>query len=249
MMSTPSPSRFGRWFDRTSKPPSERAWERSTVLEPQLASRDPGFVSDGAGLPFAPTALYAPAGSLDPTDPAAAALAALLDRQKAPPNSSPVLDLEGWKVLARSDDEVLFGHGLPPTLMTIVMRLDARHKTWISAAVTTERPLRAMRDGIRASGWRIDPSRDPDPEDTIIRVLVTEQTFSGGTRADKRLLPPDLYLGTDELVLTMFVNPRPGFQVRSPNPETLARVALPAPIGQRQLIDGAIYDRATPSDL
>jgi hypothetical protein len=43
----------------------------------------------------------------------------------------------------------------------------------------------------------------------------------------------------------MFVTPRRGFQVRSPNPETLARVTLPQSIGRRRLIDGALYGAAS----
>jgi len=54
----------------------------------------------------------------------------------------------------------------------------------------------------------------------------------------------DLHVGAEELVLTMFVTPRQGFQMRSPNPETPARVTLPSPIGPRRLIDGALYDGA-----
>jgi hypothetical protein len=111
--------------------------------------------------------------------------------------------------------------------------------------VSTGRPLRATRDGVRASSWRLDPTREPNPEDAIVRVLVTEQTLAGGKRADTRLLAPDIHVGAGELTLTMFVTPRPGFQMPSPNPETPARVALPSPIGVRQLVDGALYDRAS----
>jgi hypothetical protein len=41
----------------------------------------------------------------------------------------------------------------------------------------------------------------------------------------------------------MFITPRGGFQTRVPNPETPARVALPEPVGERLLIDGAIYPK------
>lgn len=67
----------------------------------------------------------------------------------------------------------------------------------------------------------------------------------GGRKAGRRTpAPPDLHVGVDELVLTMFVAPQPGYQVRSPNPETLARIALPGPLGARRLVDGAL---ATPT--
>jgi hypothetical protein len=75
-----------------------------------------------------------------------------------------------------------------------------------------------------------------------LRVLVTEQTFAGGKRADGRLLQPSLYVDAEELVLTMFVTPQPGFQSRSRNPETPVRIALPHPVGTRRLVDGALYD-------
>jgi hypothetical protein len=76
----------------------------------------------------------------------------------------------------------------------------------------------------------------------VLRVLVTEQTYAGGERAHGRVLVPDLYIDADELVLRVFVTPRPGYNVRSPNPETPVRIALPEPLAARQLTDGAIYD-------
>ena len=100
------------------------------------------------------------------------------------------------------------------------------------------------RDGIRASSWRLDPTYEPRPDDTVLRILVTEQTYAGGKRADGRVLDPDLYEGEDELILTMFVTPLEGFLMRSPNPETPVRVALSQPVGNRELIDGALYDHS-----
>jgi hypothetical protein len=243
-MAKPSVRRWGRFLARGSRLPTERDWERSVVLEPRPASSEPALVSDGGGLPFPPGALDAPPGQLEPSDPAVAALIAQLARQKTATAGSAGPSLDEWRILARSDDEVLFGRGLPPRLLTVAMRREPPRKTWRSVAVSTARPLRATRDGVRASGWRLDPTRDPSPEDTVVRVLVTEQTWAGGTRADDRLLVPDLHAGAEELVLTMFVTPRNGFQIRSPNPETPARVTLPGPIGRRRLIDGALYEES-----
>lgn len=202
---------------------------------------DPELVSDGAGLPFPPAALRAQADQLDPEDPPVAALLSQLARQKAPRGAARAPSLEGWRLLAHTADEALFGRGRPPELVTVAMRHDVRRRTWMCLAVSSGRPLRVTRDGVRASGWRLDPDREPQPEDTVVGVLVTEQTWAGGKRADGRVLAPDVHIGADELVLTMFVRPRDGFQMRSPNPETPARVALPTPVGRRRLVDGAIY--------
>jgi hypothetical protein len=246
------PRRFARFSPRERGLPSERAWARSAVLEPRPAEQFPPLISDGGGLPFAPGALSEPGAPLDPADPAVGGLVAWFDPRAAAGRAMPWrrdgaaardLDgLDGWRVLARTESEVLFGRGAPPRLLTVAVRRDGRRGTWAGLGESAGRPLRAARDGIRASSWRLDPTRDLAPDETTLRLLVTEQTFSGGQRAHGRLQPPDIYVGADEIVLRMFVTPQRGFQARSPNPETPVRVALPHPVGPRELVDGALYE-------
>jgi hypothetical protein len=109
----------------------------------------------------------------------------------------------------------------------VAVRCEDRRGTWTCFASTAGRPLRATRDGIRASSWRADPSHEVQPDETVLRVLLTEQSIAGGQRAESRLLDPNIYIELDELVLRMFVTPRPGYQAGSRNPETPVRVALP----------------------
>jgi hypothetical protein len=215
------------------KPPSEREWKRAAVLEPRLVARQPELVSDGAGLPFPPAALSGDAEPLDAQDGAAAGLLALLATRG--------LDsLDGWRLLARTDDEALFGRGGAANLTTVAVKRERRGDRWSAVASSVAQPLRASRDGVRASSWRIDEADTPQPQDGELRVLVTEQTFASGQRADRRVLTPDLYVGEQELVLTLFVKPRPGYQTGSRNPETPVRIVLPEPVGRRALIDGAL---------
>jgi hypothetical protein len=246
--------RLRRRFARPAKLPSERDWGRSDVLEARPVARHPELISDGGGLPFPPAALAGAPGELDPQDPAVVVLLAEianaanpkrgLRKPDGPPQTQP--GLEAWRLLARTDDEALFGRGNPPRLLTVAVRQDARRRTWKRTAISAARPLRATRDGIRASSWRLDPTQQPDPEATVLRVLVTEQTFSGAQYAHGRVLAPDLYFDGEQLLLTMFVTPRPGFQNRAPNPETPVRITLPNPLGQRQLVDGALYGATAP---
>jgi hypothetical protein len=221
--------------------PTERDWKSSLVLEPRLVPYEPELISDGAGLPFAPSALHAPSGQLDPVDPPVGALAAQLSRQKPAADGS-LPRLEEWRILARGESEVLFGWGLPPRMITVAMRREGRRGKWSSVAVTRFKPLRRTRDGVRASSWQLDPTQQLTSDDTIIRILVTEQTRSGGEFAHKRLLAPDLHVGHDELVMAMFVTPKPGTQLPSGTVETPVRVQLPSPVGERLLVDGALYE-------
>jgi len=242
------------------KLPSERAWERSDLLEPQPGPRHPELISDGGGLPFPPAALAAPLGALDPEDSAAAALLAHLTARAAPKRSARTpwrrepapppapASLEGWRQLARTEDEVLFARGLPPRMLTAALRRSGRRRTWTFQGSSAARPIRATRDGIRASSWRVDPTHEPASADTVLRLLVTEQAFASGQRAHGRILPPEIYVDAQELVLTIFITPERGFQNGTPNPETPVRIVLPEPVGSRNLIDGALLFQASLSD-
>ena len=234
--------------------PTERHWERSAVLEPRYAPRVPELVSDAGGLAFPPGALDGLLKPLDPRDPAVEMLAAWLEgRAGSSPLRKSELKVErralsstvdGWRLIARTGEEALFGRGMPPDLVMVAVRKDARRGTWSRADKTAGRPLRATRDRIRASSWRLDPTYQLRADDRVLRILVTEQTYAGGKRADGRVLDPDLHEDEQELVLTMFVTPLEGFLMRSPNPETPVRVALSRPVGGRELIDGAVYEHS-----
>jgi hypothetical protein len=233
-------SRRGGRKDRDRSLPSERAWERSAVLHPQVAPYPAELISDGVGIPFPRSALSGTPEQLDADEPA---VAVLLERL-------PGQDLEAlkdWRVLARNDGEVLFGRGEPPNLVTVAVRREGRRERWTYVASNQVETLRAARDGIRASSWRLDPAHEPKPEDTTLRVLVTEQAFASGQKADGRVLPPDLHLDDDQLVLTVFVTPRKGYQTGSRAPEAPVRVALPEPLGSRRLVDGAVVALDAPA--
>ena len=154
----------------------------------------------------------------------------------------PRASLEGWRELAREEGEVLFARGLPPRMLTAALRQTGRRRVWTFVGSSAAKPLRATREGIRASAWRLDPSSQPPADAHVLRALVTEQAFASGRQARGRVLPPVLYLDADELILTVFVTPAPGYQNGTPNPETPVRIVLPEPIGARRLIDGALVE-------
>jgi hypothetical protein len=156
--------------------------------------------------------------------------------------SAPEPSLEGWRELARTEAEVLFARGLPPRMLTAALRRSGRRGTWAFLGSSAARPLRATRNGIRASSWRLDPEHEAAPSDTLVRVLVTEQAFASGRTARERILPPEIYLDAGELVVTIFVTPERGYQNGTPNPETPARIALGEAVGSRRIVDGALFE-------
>jgi hypothetical protein len=234
-VSDSEPNRRDRRKDRDRQLPSARAWERSALLHPLTAPYPAALISDGVGIPFPRSALSGAPGQLNPDDPE---VAVLLERI---PGQDPE-SLKDWRLLARNDTEVLFGRGQPPHLVTVAVRQEGRHQRWTYVASNLVDTLRAARDGIRASSWRLDPEYEPQADDTVLRVLVTEQAFASGQKADSRVLPPDIHLDAEQLVLTVFVTPRRGYQTGSRAPEAPIRVVLPEPLGSRNVIDGAVVD-------
>ena len=83
----------------------------------------------------------------------------------------------------------------------------------------------------------------------VIRLVEISRSRTGllGMSVGPQNLPgwiPDLHDGDDELVVTMFVTPRPGSRMPSGTVETPARVRLPYPVAERVLVDGALYHPA-----
>ena len=246
---------------RERKLPSERDWERAEELRPRPAARHPELVSDGAALAFPLRALAQQPTPLDEGDPAVQALRQYVASRAKPKRSSRVKrgdapdaqqqqqqGVEGWRVLAREEGEVLFGLGVPPRLLLVTMRKRAL-RGWTCTASGMAKSLRAAREGIRASSWRVDPTHEAQEDDTTLRVLLTEQAFAGGQSAEGRVLEPELYMDEEELVLRLFVSPRPGYQMATRNPETPVRVALRERVGARRLVDGALVFDSSDSSV
>lgn len=224
------------------------------VVAARLSSTVPELIGDGGGLPFPPATLTQPA--TEPLDPADLAVVALLDqiersrRQRAKGGlfrrGQPLQELDtetmlrGWRVLAQTDDEILFGRGAPPSLATAAVTR-ARGDRWSLLGVSVAKPLRAVHDGVRASSWRLDPDFPVSPTDAELHILLTEQTMASGRLAEDRILPPELALEDQTLLLRCYVRPLEGYTGRSRRHETKVLVQLPEPVGTREPVDGAVF--------
>lgn len=240
--------------DREPKTPPAEAWAHAPRLSTVAGAWEPDLISDGGGLPFPPARALQPAGAIDPEDPAVAALIVQIDRgrrqaqpsrsfrPKARPAPIPATEkLLGWRELARADLEVLFGRGYPPQLLTVAVRR-GRGGRWEPLGASNSRPLRAVRDGVRASSWRLDPGVVCAPDQTELRILVTEVTMASGTAVADRLLEPELCLDDERALLRMYVRPIEGYVGRTARYETPVIVRLPEPLGRRSAVDGAVWE-------
>ena len=236
------------------KPPGAPAWASAPLLETVPGPALPELISDGGGLPFDPASLTCTAPALDPEDPAVVALLLQIDRgrQQAQPARllrprakptplPPEVKLDGWRELARDDEQALFGRGAPPHLLTVAVRR-ARGGRWEPLGASNSRPLRAVRDGIRASSWRLDRTIRLDPDSPVLHILVTERTMASGTPVAERLLAPELYIDSGAALLRVYVRPLAGYVGRAGRHETPVRVALPEPLGGRTVLDGALFE-------
>lgn len=224
------------------------------LLTPFLTTLEPALISDGGGLPFPPAAPFAPFEPLDPSSPAVGALIGQIDfgrkqaskgglfrRSARLPEIGTEEKLAGWRQLAANEDEILYAKGRPPQLLTVAVTR-ARRAKWSVIGVSNARPLRASRQGIRASSWRLDPEFEISSDQSELHLLVTEQTQATGVLADDRLLAPDLHVGAEELVLRLYVKALEGYTGRTRRYETAVTVKLPEPVGERAVVDGALYE-------
>jgi hypothetical protein len=226
------------------------------ILVPVSGSAEPELISDGGGLPFSPGRIFEAGLPLDPEDPAVAALIVQIDRgrqqaqptrlfrPRAKPAPMTVSDkLSGWRELARNADEALFGRGRPPQLLTAAVRR-VRRERWEPVGASNSRPLRAVRDGVRASSWRLDPDATPGPEAEELRILVTELTMASGAPAAERLLEPEVHMDDRRLLLRVYIRPIEGYVGRTARQETPVIVRLPEALGTREPVDGAVFEPA-----
>jgi hypothetical protein len=238
------------------KPTPEKEWAKADTVLPLPTRRLPTEISDGSGLGFSPETLTAELPPLDPEDPAVKVLIQQIDHSAFGPQvrlpwrrehrSATELAalLDGWRLLASTQERRLFAKDVPPRMLTVGVQ--RKGKRWEIGGVSPARQIRASRNGLRASSFRLDPEHPPTPQDSVLRLLVTEQTRGGGRLAYGRFQAPDLYLDEQEALLRCFITPLDGWQAGTRAWETPVLVQLPEPLGDRRVVDGSIYFQGVP---
>jgi hypothetical protein len=94
-------------------------------------------------------------------------------------------------------------------------------------------------DGLVTARWGLAPGQDIGPDTMTFDAIVTERGCASGQPADERIVGPDVFVIEDDVVVVFAVRPLPGAQTCQPNPSTRVTMALPEPLGERHLVDGA----------
>jgi hypothetical protein len=148
---------------------------------------------------------------------------------------------EGWLILREKDDEVLLVHqGSEGLAFMNVSRVDGAWM-WSGSQMGGPCPLHyAVPEGLNAVDWVLDPSGLPlDPADTSLEVIATERECVSGQEMGDRLLEPQVVMTADEVRVVLAAEPPPGdVATCQGNPETPVTIALPQPLGDREVLEG-----------
>lgn len=147
---------------------------------------------------------------------------------------------DGWLILRGTDDEVLLVHSGKEGLSFLTTEFIDGRWQWSGASSGGPCPLYyQVPEELNPVDWRLDPEYVPSADTTTIDVLITERSCVDGREIGDRLRGPEVIMTQDELRIAFAAQPPPGDFFTCPgNPETGYRVTLPAPLGDREIVEG-----------
>ncbi len=104
-------------------------------------------------------------------------------------------------------------------------------------------------EGLSLATWVLDPdARAPHPGTKTFDALVMERECTSGQPMGARLRPPSVTYGQDSVFVVFFATPQvnQGFATCPMNPPARVRVELSEPLGDRRLLDAALFPPAEP---
>lgn len=196
---------------------------------------------------FLPTILDEPATAETEDHPSAAALRAAIAE------AGPDIDLlpESGYWLASRDERVAEylarePAGADPAFVSATFENDGG--TWRLAGWGQCRPQLVL-EGLSLATWVLDPDAPaPGPGSRTFDALVTERDCNSGQPMGNRLRPPSVTYGRDSVFVVFAATPsvNQGFATCPSNPPARVRVELSEPLGERRLLDAAVFPPAEP---
>ena len=209
-----------------SEPPSD---------EPPL---DPAVLglTCGDGHSFHPALLGSPGHAESDPDRAAAALR--LEVLASPPELR--LPRNGWVRIVQLAETVRFIAPARDGEGWVVVGLVLRGERWTSDISGDCQPEVVLPQGVGRAEWRLDPAFPrPAAGDRQIHVLINERACANGQSPQGRVLRPIVSPGQTAMTISILVTTIGGDCPG--NPDFAMTVDLPEPIGERPLLDGAVY--------
>ena len=202
------------------------------ALIPDLEAEDPLVTC--AGIPPVPFSKLSNPVPIDDVDhPAVEALRTLVQQRS-------VWELPDgdWQVINIDENHATFAVTAPEGFGSATFERTSRDN-WVIVGSGTGppcEPVVVLPEGLNRVAIRLGSI--PSPEDTSIRLLVTEESCASGREMGDALLGPQV-IETDEAVLVAFAAVSPIGPAECPgNPSTPVTIRLSQPLGQRTLYDG-----------
>lgn len=145
-----------------------------------------------------------------------------------------------WLILRETRDEVLVVHQDVDGLAFMSVRSDGGPWMWAGSQGGAPCPLYyRVPEGLHAVDWRLHPEAAPDAAATTLEVLVNEQECVNGQEIGDRLRGPQVVMTERAVRIAFAAEPPPGDAFDCPsNPDSAVTVELPAPLGDREIIEG-----------
>ncbi len=198
-----------------------------------------GLTCDGATR-FHPALLDEPGQAETDPDPAAAALRAYL----ASPDGG-LAPRSGWVRVMDVVDEAQF---IAPTADAgewHYASFELREGALQIGAYGSCRPEIALGPDMSRAELRLDPAFPaPDASATTVHLLINERACSGGQSPEGRVEPPFVTETAESVIIAVLVREIPGGNDCPGNPDFAVAVELAKPLGERQLLDGAVFPPA-----
>lgn len=148
---------------------------------------------------------------------------------------------EGWLILREGEDHILLVHDSEKGLSFMEVERDSDAWRWSGSQTGGPCPLQfQIPQSLNAVDWTLDPNGRPPSADSVeIDVLMTERECVSGQAIGDRLLEPEVVMTEDTVRIALAAEPPPGdaFDCQG-NPETPYTVALPQPLGDREVVEG-----------
>ena len=195
----------------------------------------------GAEPAFTASALSGPATAEQATDAPAQLLRTLIGDGATAGTSLPST---GWRRVVDLPTTVLFLAQAPgdPAYVSVQVDRPTATGTWVRGGYGSCRPMAVLAPPFGPATWQLEAATAPTASG--FTALVTEQSCASGTEAAGRVSAPLIEYGPQTVTVTFGVRRLDGVQTCPSNPPVAVEVTLAEPLGDRALVDGALYPPA-----